>query len=119
MHQRTLVLRTVAAVALTYYISRGRPLLQPDKLPKSSYSWEKIVETTWSDEDLHVPKAVRALKVIADNGEMDKELAKNAAALIVQRKVEKHEKWSFLGHGFDEAWDELAKEDTKQVNDRR
>jgi hypothetical protein len=119
MHQRTIVLRTTAAVGLTYYISRGRPLIQPDKLPDTSYSWDEIVKATWKDEDLHVPKAVRALKVTAGNGEMDAELARKAAALIVERKVEHHEKWSFLGHGFDEAWDELAKEDQQELNDRR
>ena len=117
LDKRTLVLRTVAAVSFTYYISRGRPLIQPKKLPQTSYSWDKIVKETWQDEDLHVPKAIRALKVIADNGEMDKDLARNAAALIVERKVKHKERWSFLGHGFDEAWDEIAKEDSKEVNE--
>ena len=46
-------------------------------------------------------------------GEMDETLARNAAALVVQEKVDNGRKWSFLGHGFDEAWEEVANEQEK------
>jgi len=43
-------------------------------------------------------------------GEMDEALAKNAAAIVVQEKIENHRRWSMLGHGFDEAWDQVSRE---------
>ena len=61
--------------------------------------------------DVHVPKVIRALQVIAvECGEMDEELARNAAGLVVQEKIVNGEKWSYLGHGFDEAWEHVSKE---------
>ena len=106
LEKRGLLLRIVLAASLLYYVARGRPLIQPEKLPTTPYSWEVIAEKTWKDEDLHVPKVVRALKTIAvDYGEMDEELARNAAGLVVREKVEKGRKWSMYGHGFDEAWE--------------
>ena len=109
--KRPLLLRVDLAVCLTYYISRGRPLIQHDKLPKTSSSWGTIIEKTWGNEDLHLPKVIRALKVLgADRGEMDEELAKNAAGLVVQEIIVNGENWSLLGHGFDEAWDQVSKE---------
>jgi hypothetical protein len=87
-------------------------MIQPDKLPKTRHSWETIVEKTWENEDLHVPKVIRALKMIAvECSEMDQELARNAAGLVLQEKVENGNKWSMYGHGFDETWDEVAKEE--------
>ena len=104
-------LRTDLAACLTYYVARGRPLIQPGKLPKTSYSWDKIAEKTWSNEDLHVPKVIRALKTIAvECSEMDEELARDSAGLVVREKIEQGRKWSMYGHGFDETWDEVLKE---------
>lgn len=115
LEKRGLLLRVDLAASLTYYISRGRPLIQQDKLPKTPYSWKEIKEKTWTDLDLHVPKVIRALQVISvECGEMDEELARNAAGLVVQEKIFNGEKWSFLGQGFDEAWDEVSKEDRSQ-----
>ena len=58
-------------------------------------------------KDLHVPKVIRALKMIAlEYGEMDEELARNAAGLVVQEKIDHKRRWSFFGHGFDETWDD-------------
>jgi Questin oxidase-like len=111
MEKRPLLLRVDLAVGLAYYVARGRPLIQPSKLPKTPLSWDTIIEKTWTDEDLHVPKVVRALKIIAvECGEMDEELARNAAGLVVQEKVVNGRTWSMLGHGFDEAWEEVSKE---------
>ena len=110
MGKRVLLLRVDLAVSLTYYVARGRPLVQLDKLPKTHHTWKTITEMTWKDEDLHVPKVVRALKVMSEMGEIDDDLAKNAAALVVQEKVENGRRWSMLGHGFDEAWDQISKE---------
>jgi hypothetical protein len=31
--------------------------------------------------------------------------------LVLQEKVENGNKWSMYGHGFDETWDEVAKEE--------
>jgi len=119
LSQRALFLRVDFAVSLTYYISRGRPLIQPSKLPQTSESWQSLSEKVWKDEDLHVPKVVRALKTIAvDCGEMDETLARNAAALVVQEKVVNGREWSFLGHGFDEAWDKVAHETDDKVDSR-
>lgn len=115
MEKRALLLRVDLAASLAYYVSRGRPLIQPDKLPKTSYTWKEINEKTWADVDLHVPKVIRALQVIAvECGEMDEELARNAAGLVVQEKIDNGEGWSYLGHGFDEAWEEVSKEDRSQ-----
>jgi hypothetical protein len=109
--KRTLFLRTDLAVGLAYYIARGRPLIQPEKVPKTPYSWDEIAEKTWSNEDLHVPKVIRALKAIAvDCGEMDEEFARNSAGLVVREKIENGKRWSMYGHGFDESWDEVLKE---------
>jgi len=114
MDKRIVVLRVDLAASLTYYVARGRPLHQPDKVPKTPYSWDTITEKTWTDEDLHVPKVIRALKVIAvDCGEMDDTFARNAAGLVVEEEIEKQNGWSFLGHGFDEAWEEIAREEKK------
>jgi Questin oxidase-like len=110
MHQRLMVLRTDAAVSLTYYISRGRPLLQPSKLPATDDTWDTMSEKTWANEDLHVPKVIRALKVVVQNAEMDPELGRKTAGMVVKEMVEKKRRWSYLGHGFDEAWEEVAKE---------
>lgn len=111
MEKRPLLLRVDLAVGLAYYVSRGRPLIQPSKLPKTPWSWDTITEKTWTDEDLHVSKVIRALKVIAvECGEMDEELARNAAALVIQEKVVNGRRWSMLGHGFDEAWEKVSKE---------
>lgn len=102
-----MVLRVDLAVCLTYYISRGRPLLQISKLPATEYSWDEMTHKTWTDEDLHVPKVIRALKTIGPElGEMNEELARNAAGLVVQEKIDKKRRWSFFGHGFDETWDD-------------
>jgi hypothetical protein len=63
---------------------------------------------------------VRALKMISvDCNEMDETLARNAAALVVQEKVINGEEWSFLGHGFDEAWDKVADQTEEKVDSRR
>jgi len=70
-----------------------------------------MTEKTWSNEDLHVPKVIRALKIIVENGEMDGTLGKNTAGLVVREIVERGRQWSFLGHGFDEAWEEVFKEE--------
>jgi Questin oxidase-like len=111
MEKRPLLIRVDLAVGLAYYIARGRPLIQPEKLPKTSYSWNTITEKTWTDDDLHVPKVIRALRTISvDCDEMDEELARNAAGLVVQEKIENGEEWSMYGHGFDEAWEEVSKE---------
>ena len=111
LEKRVLFLRVDAAVSLAYYIARGRPMIQPEKLPKTPYSWDQIVQKSWTDEDLHVPKVIRALKTIAvDCNEMDEELARNAAGLVVREKIEKKRKWSKYGHGFDETWDDVVKE---------
>src|SRR5271156_3669505 len=110
-----LCLRVDLAVSLTYYVSRGRPLVQPDKLPQTKYSWDDIVKKTWTDEDLHVPKVIRALKVISEAREMGEDLARNAAGLVVQEKIDGKRRWSFLGHGFDEAWEQKeAGEETER-----
>jgi len=37
-------------------------------------------------------------------------LARNAAGLVVKEKVDNGRKWSFLGPGFDQAWEEVSKE---------
>jgi len=37
---------------------------------------------------------------------MDETLARNAAGLVVQEKIDKKRMWSFLSHGFDEAWEQ-------------
>jgi hypothetical protein len=109
--KRPLFLRVDLAVALTYYVARGRPLIQSDKVPQTSEKWESLAEKTWANEDLHVPKVVRSLKMIAvDCGEMDERLARNAAALVIQEKVENGKDWSMLGHGFDKAWEKVSKE---------
>jgi len=111
MEQRPLILRVDLAVGLAYYVSRGRPFLQPDKIPKTPYSWEQITEKTWANEDLHVPKVIRALKTIAvECGEMNEELARNSAGLVIQEQVENDKPWSMFGHGFDETWAEVAME---------
>ena len=66
-----------------------------------------------------MPKVVRALKMIAvDCAEMDETLARNAAALVVQEKVDNGRQWSFLGHGFDEAWEKVAKEEDENIDSR-
>jgi hypothetical protein len=97
---------------LAYYIQRGRPILQPAKLPQTPYTWDKIVEKTWENEDLHVPKTIRALKVISiDCGEMEETFARNVAGLVIQETVDNKQDWSFLAHGFDEAWEKVAEED--------
>jgi Questin oxidase-like len=101
-----LCLRVDLAVSLTYYVSRGRPLVQPEKLPQTPYSWDDIIKKTWTNEDLHVPKVIRALKTISEAGEMDATLARNAAGIVVQEKIDGGRRWSFLGHGFDEAWEQ-------------
>jgi hypothetical protein len=49
---------------------------------------------------------------------MDETLARNAAALVVQEKVVNGREWSFLGHGFDEAWDKVAHETDDKVDSR-
>jgi Questin oxidase-like len=111
MDKRRLALRVDLAAALTYYVARGRPVIQPDKLPKTPYTWEEITEKTWTNEDLHVPKVIRALRVTGrDNHEMDEELARNAAGLVVREKIERNKKWAMLGHGFDDAWEQISKE---------
>jgi hypothetical protein len=111
MQQRALLLRVDLAVGLTYYVARGRPLIQPEEIPNTPYSWEQLAEKTWSNEDLHVPKVIRAMRTIGvDCGEMDEELARNAAGLVIQEKIENGKTWSMYGHGFDEAWDDVAKE---------
>jgi hypothetical protein len=111
MEKRTLLLRTDLAAGLTYYVARGRPLIQPEKLPKTAYSWDEMAEKTWSNEDIHVPKVIRALKTIAvECGEMDEELARTSAGLVVREKIENRKRWSMYGHGFDETWDEVLKE---------
>lgn len=85
-------------------------MLQPNKLPSTPYSWDEITEKTWSDEDLHVPKVIRALKVISKHGEMDDDLGRNAAGLVVEEMIDRKRAWSFFGHGFDEAWEAVARE---------
>ena len=111
--KRPLLLRVDLAVALTYYVARGRPLVQPEKLPQTSETWESLAEKTWTNEDLHVPKVIRSLRMIAiDCGEMDESLARNAAALIVKEKIENGKAWSMLGHGFDKAWEKVSKEES-------
>jgi hypothetical protein len=106
--KQSLLLRVGLAVGLVYYIARGRPLLQPSELPETSYSWSQIAEKTWSNEDLHVPKVIRSLKVMSERGEMNDALARNGAGLIVQEMIDNGKSWSFLGHGFDEAWEKVA-----------
>jgi Questin oxidase-like len=103
-----LLLRVTAAVGLTYYIARGRPLLQPSKLPASKYSWDEMTRKTWSVEDIHIPKVIRALKVISEMDEMDAELAKNAAGLVVVEMIDNGNRWSYFGQGFDKAWEDMA-----------
>jgi hypothetical protein len=111
MDKRRLALRVDLAAGLTYYIARGRPVIQPEKLPQTSYTWEEITQRTWTNEDLHVPKVIRALRVTAvDNHEMDEALARNAAGLVVREKIERKNRWAMLGHGFDDAWEEISKE---------
>jgi len=114
MDKRRLALRVDLAAGLTYYVTRGRPAIQPEKLPKTPYTWEEITQKTWADEDLHVPKVIRALRVIAENHEMDEELARNAAGLVVREKIERKKRWAMLGHGFDDAWEEISKESNSQ-----
>lgn len=115
MEKRALLLRVDLAVGLTYYIARGRPMIQPEKVPKTPYSWETITEKTWANEDLHVPKVIRALKMISvECGEMDEEMARNAAGLVVQEKIENGNRWSMYGHGFDETWEAVLKEENKK-----
>ena len=114
MDKRRLALRVNLAAGLTYYIARGRPVIQPEKLPKTPYTWEEITQKTWTDDDLHVPKVIRALRVIAENREMEEELARNAAGLVVREKIERKKRWAMLGHGFDDAWEEISKESNGQ-----
>jgi hypothetical protein len=91
-------------------VARGRPIIRPDQVPKTPYTWDQLIEKTWPEEDLHVPKVIRALYVLGHQlGEIDGELARNAAGVVVREKIEKKKKWSMYGHGFDEAWDEEAK----------
>jgi hypothetical protein len=98
------------AVCLVYYVSRGRPIIQPDKIPKTPYTWDQLIQKTWQDEDLHVPKVIRALYVLgAQRGEIDDELARNAAGVVVKENVEDGKSWSRYKHGFDEAWEAEAK----------
>lgn len=56
--------------------------------------------------------------IAVDCGEMNETLARNSAALVVQEKVINGNKWSFLGHGFDEAWDKVAHEKEDKVDSR-
>lgn len=111
MDKRRLALRVDLAAGLTYYVARGRPVIQPEKLPKTPYTWEEITEKTWTDEDLHVPKVIRALRVVGrDIHEMDEELARNAAGLVVREKIDRKKRWAMLGHGFDDAWEKISQE---------
>lgn len=56
--------------------------------------------------------------IAVDCGEMDETFARNAAALVVQEKVDHGREWSFLAHGFDEAWEKVAEEEEEKIDSR-
>ncbi|PRP81649.1 hypothetical protein PROFUN_01156 [Planoprotostelium fungivorum] len=103
------------SVTLLYYIARGRPELQRDRLhkyPVERYGgWDDIVRATIDQEDLHVAKAVRALKISDEeyNESGDDRLWVDSARLIVDRMVNHEKKWDYSALGFVENWKEESK----------
>ncbi|KAJ3033357.1 hypothetical protein HK097_004884, partial [Rhizophlyctis rosea] len=62
------------SVSLMHYVARGRPSLRPDLLSQyipskeSKEGWSAVIALAVKNKDLHVPKVVRALKVLCDEG---------------------------------------------------
>ncbi|KAI9101704.1 hypothetical protein DFS34DRAFT_591545 [Phlyctochytrium arcticum] len=106
------LLKSHLAISIMYFITRGCPALQPSALKAlpiqadPAYdSWEKVFQLTHANEDIHVPKAVRTLKIAEERFGSRDGFWLQAARLTVEKMQTRHGSWSYAGCGYSEAWE--------------
>lgn len=120
------LLKAKFAVDLAYFVSRNRPMLHFEQFtsPNTEFtkSWREIFELAVNHSDEHIPKVIRALKLVErwDPKEtLGKGVYRAMASMTVEKIVAENEEekdgkrwWNSDGIGFDETWSKIS--DRKQ-----
>ncbi|KAJ3036978.1 hypothetical protein HDV00_002170 [Rhizophlyctis rosea] len=117
-HQAQTLIHAHVSVSIMHYVARGRPALSPDALKeykpseRSKAGWDAVIRMAVEVGDLHVPKCVRALKVLLEEGTEagfvsndEAEPILKGVQVIVDRFAVHGGAWYFEGVGYKEAWE--------------